>query len=530
MIRNLYPYLRFTESKYLFYSVLFVNLIFLCFTKFYPSMDGAAHLYNSNILYNLVRGNDILSEFYSINTLPIPNWTSHFILSIFHFILPSWLTEKALLIIYVSGMALSFRFLIKELNPDNISLSVLIFPFIYSFLFHLGFYNFSISFILLFTTLGFWLKKQSDDESNFKYFILFLLITLTYFSNVLIYGFLGLLIGFYILYFTYIKYITNKNISIAFRYGGKELIMLFLVSVPSLIFLILFYINITFSPSDQTLSTHDLVKWINDARPFIVYDYLREEIVTEQFFHVLFLLLVVSFLFTKNGKEKGLNVYLGKADIIFIPLLISTILLFAIPNGSSAGMMSDRFCLIVFIFALIWTVSRAFSSKFNRIIILFILTLHFGLLRDHLNRAVSNLDKNATCIYKAGNYISENSIVLPINMSDNWLELHFSNYLGADKPMIILENYEASVGWFPVKWSSENFPNILLGDRNSVSGIQWKSNSNSINVKQIDYVLLYGNTNNINDPNWQELKEILSSDYKMKYNSENNYVMLYESL
>ena len=142
-----FHYSQLAESKYLFYFVLVLNVVLLCFTRFYPSMDGPAHLYNSNILNHLIRGNTTLSEFYSINTVPIPNWTSHFLLSIFHIVLPAWLAEKALLVLYVSGMAFSFRFLIKELNPENIPLSILIFPFIYSFLFHLGFYNFSISFI-----------------------------------------------------------------------------------------------------------------------------------------------------------------------------------------------------------------------------------------------------------------------------------------------------------------------------------------------------------------------------------------------
>jgi len=518
-------FLTLIESKYLFYFVLLINIILLFFTKFYPSMDGPAHLYNSNILLHLLKGNNVLSEFYSINSLYIPNWTSHFILLIFNSFLPSWVAEKILLIIYVSGMALSFRYLIKVLNPKNISLSILIFPFIYSFLFHLGFYNFSLSFILFFVTLGYWLQSF-NSKNTYKYFILFFLITITYFTSIVIFGFLGLTIGSFILYFSYKKYLEDKNFVRAIQFCGQRLLILLIVSLPSLIFLILFFKNVQFFPSDAAYSVEELIKWINDARPFIVYNYVGDEIITEQFFHVLLLLLAFSFTL-KNKNKENYN-YIEKANILAIPLLISILFYFLTPNGSSAGMMSDRYCLILYILGIVWIVSRSVETKFNNIIILIVLILHFGLLFKHLNGTIRKLDANAITINKVDEYISENSVVLPVNLSDNWLEPHFSNYLGVEKPMIILENCEADVGWFPIKWNSENIPNIMLGDKNSISGISWINNTKSKSTKQIDYILLYGNQSKIDDSKWSELKEQLSKGFKLKYKSENNYVMLYE--
>jgi hypothetical protein len=96
--------------------------------------------------------------------------------------------------------------------------------------------------------------------------------------------------------------------------------------------------------------------------------------------------------------------------------------------------------------------------------------------------------------------------------------------------MIILENYEASIGWFPIKWNSDKLPNVVLNDKNSITGIQWMNNINSTVKKPINYILLYGNLSRIDDPQWSELKEQLSKGFKLKYKSENNYVMLYERL
>jgi len=115
-------------------------------------------------------------------------------------------------------------------------------------------------------------------------------------------------------------------------------------------------------------------------------------------------------------------------------------------------------------------------------------------------------------------------------MSDNWLEPHFSNYLGVDKPLIILENYEASVGWFPVKWNTQKLPRIKLGTFDTINGIQWMSNTQSNQIKQIDYVFLYGSTNKIDDQSWAELNAELAKNFRPVFNSENNYIIIYKRL
>lgn len=523
-----YTFSQIFQSDYFFCLVLVLNIVLLCRTRFYPSLDGPAHLYYTNILNELIKGNCALKEFYSINTVPIPNWTSHFILSFFLFFSGAWLAEKALIIIYVSGMALSFRFLIKELSPENTSLSLFIFPFIYSFLFHLGFYNFCISFILFFTALGFWLRNQSN-ENHYNYFILFLIIMLAYFSNVLIFGFLGLTIGLYIIYFAYTNYTNNKNLPKALHFGIRNLLLLLLASAPGLIFLFIFNKNVEFFPTNQKYSVTELLQWLNDTRPLIVYQYASEKMITEQFFHIILVLFAIWLFHKMRADDKKHYLNFKKADVFFIPLLVSVVLLFFTPSGSSAGMMSDRYCLIVFIFGLIWIVSHALPGRFNNILVIFILIFHFNLLFKHID-IIKGLNRNTETIYKAAEYINENNIVLPINLSDNWLELHFSDYLGVDKPMIILENYQASIGWFPIKWKCENMPKVILGNKESIPCIRWMTNPKSKNIRKIDNIFLYGKTNKIYNPEWKELNDILISDFKLKYQSENNFIMLYEKV
>lgn len=523
---NLYPF-RIKES-YLFYSVLFINICFLFFTKFYPSMDGPSHLYNSNLINHLLIGNKALNEFYTINPMPIPNWISNCILSLFHILLPGWLSEKFLLIIYITGMALSFRLLIRYLNPTNPWLSFFIFPFIHSFLFHLGFYNYSISFILFFSTLLFWLKYQESNRIPI-YIFLFLLLTLTYLSNVLTFVFLGITLGSFIIFNSYNIYFQSKDLTLALKAFGNKLLRLFIVSLPGLVAFGIFYKNVTFFPSEQKIEIKELVKWLNDVRCLIVYNYQSEEVITAQFLHLLLILFGVGiFLRYKEYKKNGISVNI--TDCIIVPFLISLILYFIIPDGSSAGMMSDRYCLLIYILALIWILSQPLPLKLGKYIGLIVIILHFWLLFYHMHGSIRNLNKDAVAINKASIYIKENSIVLPVNLSENWLEGNFSNYLGVDKPMIIMENFEADVAWFPIKWNTTCLPKVLVGNLNSISGLQWRSNLKSKTIKRINYIFLYGNTSKINDKSWYELSVVLKNDFKLKYCSTNRYVMLFENL
>ena len=515
------------KESYLFYFILLINLILISVVKFYPSMDGPAHLYNSNLIHQLTTTDSILNSFFKINPELVPNWLSHLIISSLMFVAPAWLAEKILLILYVIGLAISFRLLLNKLCPNNLMLSVFIFPFIYSFLFHLGFYNYSLSFIFLFLTIYYWLETREKNNAS-KYIVLFILFTAIYFSNLVSYFFLLLCLGSLIIYFSAIDFIRNRNLLSTFKYFIRKSFFLFLAALPSLILLLLFYKATVFFQTESHNPISTLVKHINDVRAIIVYDYSGEEIFTEQFFHIMLVIVSVSlFIRFKNKSLKDILSSLNTSDVFLFPIVVSLLFLFLIPNASGAGMMSDRFGLMFYMLTIVWVISQPIPKKLIYLIVLVVVVLHFGLLFKHLNGAIKRLNKDAIEIYQTSNYIQPNSIVLPVNLSENWVELHFSNYLGIDKPIVILENYEASVGWFPVLWNMEKIPSLVLGDKSSVNGIYWVSNKDSKEIKKIDYVLIFGNIERIDDPNWAELKETLARCYILTHTSDSKKVFLY---
>src|ERR1035437_7827657 len=154
---------------------------------------------------------------------------------------------------------------------------------------------------------------------------------LTYFSNILMFGFLGLTIGFYIIYFAYENYILHKNIKLAIKEGYHKICVLFLIALPSLILLIIFYKTVHFFPSDQRYDMKELLKWLNDVRALIVYDYSGEQILTTQFLHLLIAIFVLG-IFLRYKENENKRFVIKKSDVFVIPLAIAILQFFIVGN------------------------------------------------------------------------------------------------------------------------------------------------------------------------------------------------------
>ena len=439
------------------------------------------------------------------------------------------MAEKILIMLYVAGMAFSFRYLVIQINPKNPGFSLLIFPFIYSLLFRIGFYNFSIAFIFCFLALGFWLKNH--DKLNFRnILILFLVITCLYYSNVLIYGFTGLAIGFHIVVSSFYYYFKKRDFGQVIRYFSKRIMFVFTASVFSLISMYLFYSNVRFFPTDENYPAYQILIWLNDVKPLVVYNYQREEAMTQQFLHLFIVLLVLWLIRYFNPENKNKIRYLPAISILLFPFLLSIAALFTIADGAGAGMMTERFLLMSYIFFV--TILAVISERrtASSVVIALFLLLHVYILGWQHFRVIRHLDKDAVTAFESGNHIRENSVILPVNFSDNWLHKHFSSYLGLKKPTIILENYQTTMGWFPLKWNADRIPNIMLGDKGSLNELEWVRGSNNAEIKKIDYICTTGNIEKLNEPEWSELRDVIERDFRLSYVSDDKFVHIFEKL
>jgi hypothetical protein len=478
----------------IFTLFLFLNALPLAVFRFFPTMDGASHLYNSNIILELLSHNHIFQSFFDLNPELVPNWTGHFILTLFNSFLPAWMAEKLLLILYAILLPLSFRYLIHIVNPENKILSLMALPFVYTFVFGLGYYNFSLSLIVLFFSLAVYFKYR--DISRVKFTLLFLgLFLLTYLSHLFfVVLLLALLLGIEVW-----RYFS------VWATSGQNDYKTFLINVAFVLIAALPVILLTYNylsnhasgdAADSTSGVKESIKYLAIARPFVIYSFDWEQGFTilisigMWFLFVLGTLLII--------RKNGLWFFLKEKAIWFWLVVIFVLTYLFIPNSmGGAGNMQNRILIVVFTMLILFAAFMSFPKWLQSISVIFIVTGQL-LLVNYYVQVIRDLNPMAKQIEASAKYVDKNSVVLPVNHSSNWLMLHFGNYLAIEKPIIVLDNYEADVRYFPVIWKDYNRPEMGLEN------------------EQIEYILVYGN----NAEKQAKLNEQFGSDFKLHHKSK----------
>jgi len=512
------------KEQWLFYVMIILNLVPAFYRKILPSMDGGAHLYNSQLIQTLIfDSSSIVHEFYKLNPEIVPNWTGHFILSFFNYFFPAFIAEKLVLVVYLIAFPLVFRALIKTLSPQNVWLSYFVFLFTYHFLFLLGFYNYSIALVLMLVGLNYWIKNCAKNITVTKFFTLFFILSVTYLSHIFVFAFLLFVMGIYLL----IKSKSlGKLVSVhPLKFFFQKSLILFVAAVFPLIFFFFYFYNrpstgMSFYETPQTLW-----KWILDIRPWIVYDYNREAMLNRIIGGALGLMLLSLIVRRIIRFTKYKETILKTNDFLFLVAIIALLLFFVLPDSDgAAGFVSVRFCYLFFLF-FFFALSTTVYPKWIKIMILTILIPLIFVHNYGFNKAIKSQYKIVQSIVKVSQFIPANSVVLPINFSKNWLAGNYNNYLGIDKPMVILHNYEASTGYFPVHWNREKMPNTFLGNQNSIPNcLEWigeKAHSSYV----IDYVFILVDYKDEELKCLQTIEESIQQNYTLLYSDE--YCQLY---
>ncbi len=97
-------------ESYFFWVVVLFTLLPVLTTKYFITLDGPSHLYNANLIKELLLGkNQLIKDLFQFNPIPVPNWSGHFIMAFFCWLFPAFIAEKLLLVIYLVFTPLFFR-------------------------------------------------------------------------------------------------------------------------------------------------------------------------------------------------------------------------------------------------------------------------------------------------------------------------------------------------------------------------------------------------------------------------------------
>ncbi len=501
------------------YALLLVlSLVPLWIIRYIPSLDGPQHLYNSNVIIQLLKGSDIFREFFRINEVVVGYWTGHFALSFFNLFLPSWLAEKMFLTAYVFGLVFSFRYLVRSIYPEKQNLLIfLIFPFVFHSYLLMGYYSFCIAGIFFFWAFGYWIRHNAHFRA--REMILFGALVLGVFlSHALVFVFFG---ASFLLYFilTFIHSRVGREPGTVW----KELLSkLWKVAVSVLPAVLLWgiYIRAVMGINPTVTATAyykmELLRFVIRIRQLVGFNHEMESPAFRMLFALLVLLSVLA-LIQYIGRRKSreghwLEAFNPSHAWIGIAFLFLVLYFFA-PDRISAGNLTHRFGLFFFLALLVCLATRPLP-RWSQMLALLVVVGVLGSTRAIQSGFYFKLNQDISEIREMSNYMEEGKSVLSINSSNNWVHRHFQLYVADEKDLVHLKNPQCA-GQFPVKWNENSLPECYAGP-------QWVKPDRAPDIRgsghrklQVDYITVFYQKAFWEAEDEQKWQQILREHYEL---------------
>jgi hypothetical protein len=515
----------------LFQAGILFSLLYIWIPAYFLTGDGPAHSYNAAIIKEMLLGRDtgLFSNFYAFNPRPEPNWLSHILLGLFQLVFSAPVAEKLVLSIYLFLMAYGFRFLLRQLSPGSEWLSVPALLLLFTHPLQMGFFNSGISVALLWWQLGLWLKWNSTIQT--KWFLAGLLLSsVLFFTHMTGFMFwlmasMWLIIG---------VFFSSKPIATQFRLIAGTVLMHALPAVWLSTFL-------SDRGSDIGLDTSEWL--LRLERLFSMHTLItlhHTEIYPAQAAAICLILIAVSALVIGMIKKPDIT----QEQRAFLPILMTVFAIyFFLPDWmASGGLFNIRTQYITMYFILLtasivpWNELqiRAFS------ITGFAIFIWFMGVRFPVMQRVSGATKEYLSVAKK---IPPGSTVLPLSFHHNgvrpdgrmvadriWLFMHAGDYIGTQKPVIILSNYEAGAGFFPLVWKTVN-PFWALSTGNGIEGQPPNVDIAQYEITgmpRVDYILLWCEGTEPWRVRNTPFREQLAASFELKAASENRLSLLYQ--
>lgn len=430
--------------------MLLVTLLPVLLFKYFPTVDGPAHLYNATLIRGLVSGDsDWYRQFFYFNQVPVPNWTGHFFQALTGLFLPVWITEKFLLLIVLGMLPYAVFSILKAAGIKMGWQCVMVLPFLFTVLLYLGFFNYLIGvsvMLLMLNRILHW--KTPVPLSGFLWLSAGTLIL--YFSHLLP---LILLMGFSVLIF-----LINRKEIVAPAKVAMQMVGLFVLPIAGTIYSFRFKGIEGYQGKISRIDLTELLSWITSGQPFIG---LNGDVEgrTASLFAIMLIVaaLVALFYIVRKRMKLAGGFWLASAIDLLVLYLV-------VPDGiGGGGFISLRLLLLFFLFLVIWLLHLELPSLLRTALIV---TSLFAAWYPSLYRidSAKQLSADASAVIDAAEKLPPHSVLLPLNYSTHWLHINLSAYAGTRSGVVVLDNYEAKLVDFPLRWKPSAAPALSAGN------------------------------------------------------------------
>ncbi len=441
------------------FFLLLAFLLFPLFTLTYiVSHDGPSHVYNADLIRQLLKGVSPASDFLILKTFPEPNWMGHFVLLLFKTIFSSAVSDKLFLAGYIILFPMFFLRLITRINRESAALAFLSIPFVYSIFFYLGVYNFLAGITILMLAISSVIPRIREG-GNPLFIRIFIYSVLLYFSHLLALGVFMIVVATALL-FSFLETPSDRKKEFINHFAGVALAFL-----PVLIFTVIFFANKISVPGKASPVTfEEMVDFLYHIRFLMTLTYDPELIYAQVVFGLFVMLLILMIIISFTAKDNRNLPFYKKYPFWLTCTLLMLLCYFVIPDeAASGGVVKFRFLLLFYLFLAVFLSVVDYPRIVNFLIVIAIATCVI-LKMNYMYPLMKLLNEDAVGMNEVQKHMEANSIVLPLNYGGNWLHHNLSNYIGTQKNILVLDNYEANTPHFPVEWKKDKSPISILGE------------------------------------------------------------------
>jgi hypothetical protein len=216
-----------------------------------------------------------------------------------------------------------------------------------------------------------------------------------------------------------------------------------------------------------------LAEWVAAIRPLLA---LRYGFPWKSYTYMLFMVFLAMTIMAVVRKyhsyrqkrevasEQPVPFRLTSPILFFLFTLGSLALLFILPNTI---LLSERLILLFYLFLISALALLHYPRWIHYALAMTVIILHISFTRMYtytLGDYSEKAEKTAAIVHN----VEQGAMVLPLNYNEKWIFMHISGYAGVNRPLAILENYEAGLSWFPVRWNRDYYATGFL-DRSDAS-------------------------------------------------------------
>lgn len=441
----------------LLWGGIIVCLLQIWLPGHYLTCDGPCHLYNARIMHDVWLGHNsaLYSKFYNVVYSTDPNSTTTFLLAGLLFVAPAVIAEKLFISLYAILLLIGFDAVLRRLGAARVwAVAGAVFVFTYAF--SKGFYNFSLATAFFCWVVWAWLAFLQTGLQKYK-LALILFLGLTFFTHLLPFVFAGIVCAALMFSYAQDRTVENRQPFL------QNIIVLGYCSLPWVV------LGIAFTGKEGGLQLH-LGFYPYRLLELVEFKYLINMTDSERIWTT-----IVGITLTISGfwaafrmlRRYTLHRWDGMSwSIVFVLLVYLT---FPEDFMGRAIIISIRAQIFVYLL-LVWYLAVRLSKRDAAVVVGVLLTC-FVALTAIRSSTLLIADKALADILSVGSRIPDGATVLNLDNCPNGTDEdgnliaprqalfhHAALYLGVDRPLILLANYEANMGYFPVRWKPEMNP------------------------------------------------------------------------